>query len=85
MENVAGIPQLIFQYERLCRARNADLVAIATTRSHEDDPVAARRRLNRLVAKGRLRPALIGGRRRYAIAELRRFVEKQVEIYGEVL
>jgi hypothetical protein len=47
-----------------------------------DDAEAARRRINRLVDQGKLRPCLVGGRRCYALEELRRFARDETEKYG---
>lgn len=44
---------------------------------------AARRALNRLVDQGKVRPCLVGGRRRYSRRELDRFIDRQTETYAE--
>ncbi len=51
---------------------------------HAGDTEGARRRVNRLVDQGKLRPCLVGGRRRYALEELRRFVRDQTERYSDI-
>lgn len=60
--------------------------AAAYLRLAEDgqDAAAARRALNRLVDQGKVRPCLVGGRRRYSRRELDRFIDAQTEHYGEV-
>ena len=50
----------------------------------DDGAKAAQMRLNRLVDKGLLRPCLVGGKRRYAIEELRRFVRDRTEQYADL-
>ena len=48
----------------------------------DQDDKAARRRINRLVDRGLLRPCLIGGKRRYWRRELDRFLEQQTDTYA---
>ena len=45
---------------------------------------AAVKALNRLVDKGLIRPCLVGGKRRYSVAELDRFIHDQTAAYGEL-
>ncbi len=47
-----------------------------------DDAESARRRINRLVDKGLLRPCLVANRRRYSQRELDRFINDETEKYG---
>ncbi len=49
-----------------------------------DDVDAAKRRMNRLVDHGKIRPCLVGGKRRYAVRELDRFIADETEKYAEV-
>ena len=44
----------------------------------------AKSRMDHLVDRGLLRPCLVGGRRRYALIELRRFVADQTDTYAEL-
>ena len=46
------------------------------------DETAARRRMNRLVDGGELKPILLGGRRRYLLSELHRFLVARMERHG---
>jgi hypothetical protein len=46
-----------------------------------EDAEAARRALNRLVDQGKIRPCLVGGRRRYSRRELDRFIDQETEKY----
>ena len=48
-----------------------------------DDAESARRKMNRLVDQGKVRPCLTGGRRRYAKRELDRFIDSETDRYGE--
>lgn len=48
------------------------------------DAAGARRALNRLVDQGKVRPCLVGGRRRYSRRELDRFIDSETDRYGEV-
>lgn len=48
-----------------------------------DDLKAAERRLGRLIDARRLKPILLGGKRRYALEELRKFVERETEAYPD--
>ena len=43
---------------------------------------AARRRVNRLVDQGKLRPCLVGGKRRYSPSEVQRFIDVQTDRYA---
>lgn len=47
-----------------------------------EDAEAGRRKMNRLVDQGKVRPCLTGGRRRYSKAELDRFIADETEKYG---
>ncbi len=47
-----------------------------------EKPDAARRALNRLVDKGKVRPCLVGGKRRYSRRELDRFIDAETERYA---
>ena len=49
-----------------------------------EDAVSARSKMNRLVDQKKLRPCLTGGKRRYAKAELDRYIASETEHYGEV-
>ena len=49
-----------------------------------EDAASARRKVNRLVDQGKVRPCLVGGRRRYSIRELARFIAAETERYGDV-
>ena len=48
------------------------------------DAESARRRMNRLVDQGKVRPCLTGGKRRYAKRELDRFIDDETNRYGQV-
>ena len=48
------------------------------------DGAGSRRAMNRLVDQGKIRPCLVGGKRRYAKAELDRFIMRETDRYGEV-
>lgn len=48
------------------------------------DDAGSRRAMDYLVAKGLLRPTLVGRRRRYAKIELDRFISAETDRYGEV-
>ena len=47
-----------------------------------EEPEAARRALNRLVDQGKIRPCLVGGKRRYSRRELDRFIDQETERYA---
>ena len=47
-----------------------------------EDAESARRKVNRLVDQGKIRPCLVGGRRRYSRRELDHFIDKETEKYG---
>ncbi len=47
-----------------------------------EEPEAARRALNRLVDQGKVRPCLVGGKRRYSRRELDRFIDQETERYS---
>ena len=47
------------------------------------DEKAAKRAMDRLVARGDVRPAVVGRRRRYTLKELNRYVDALVEGYGK--
>ena len=49
-----------------------------------EKPEPARRALNRLVDQGKIRPCLVGGKRRYTRWELDRFLKAETERYGPV-
>ena len=49
-----------------------------------EDAESARRRMNRLVDQGKVRPCLAGGKRRYAKRELDRFIDDETNRYGQV-
>ena len=50
--------------------------------SDGEKPAAARRALNRLVDQGKIRPCLVGGKRRYSRRELDRFIDQETERYA---
>lgn len=43
---------------------------------------ADKKQLNRLVDQGKIRPCLVGGKRRYSRRELDRFIDAETERYG---
>ena len=47
------------------------------------DEKAAKRAMDRLVAKGVVRPAVVGRHRRYTRRELLRYLDELVERYGQ--
>ena len=47
-----------------------------------EKPETARRALNRLVDQGKIRPCLVGGKRRYSRRELDRFIDIETDRYG---
>lgn len=47
-----------------------------------EEPEAARRALNRLVDQGKVRPCLVGGKRRYSRRELDAFIDAQTARYS---
>ena len=47
-----------------------------------EDAASARRAMNRLVDQGKVRPCLVGGRRRYSVRELNRFIDAETEKHG---
>ena len=47
-----------------------------------ENPEAARRALNRLVDQRKIRPCLVGGKRRYSRRELDRFIDEETERYA---
>ena len=50
--------------------------------SDGEEPEASRRALNRLVDQGKVRPCLVGGKRRYSRRELDRFIDAETERYS---
>ena len=50
----------------------------------DQDVEAGRRKMNRLVDQGKVRPCLTGGKRRYAKRELDRFIDDETNRYGQV-
>lgn len=50
----------------------------------DSDPAAARRRINRLVDQGKVRPCLTNNKRRYSIRELDRFIDAETDRYGGI-
>ncbi len=47
-----------------------------------EKPETARRALNRVVDRGKVRPCLVGGKRRYSRRELDRFIDAETERYA---
>ena len=62
-----------------------DVEAAIHLRLVEDgaDAEAARRRINRLVDQQKIRPCMVGGKRRYSRRELDRFIDDETDRYGE--
>ena len=61
-----------------------EIEAAAYLRLAEDkDADAARNALNRLVDQRKLRPCLVGNRRRYSRRELDRFIDDETQKYGD--
>ena len=72
----------MIEYSPIEPALFNDQMAASYLLLNGDEPGAAKAAMNRLVDSGKIRPAVIGGKRRYSRLELDRFIAQETENYG---